>query len=343
LNFCPAPWSVEIAREFSKRWFAFVNLLPVQADVQRLADELAERLRRLQPDELWIPMGIGGHLDHLATRSACLRLLAVHDQFSNIPVFMYEDVPYATDRQHIAQIRDGLAACGVQLTPAAEDITDVFAEKLQILSIYASQFKVSFMEPRLRKLAERAAGEPGKLAEKFYRVQGVRSAAINETELVPQCASLKQLAERLRPLRSSCSGVRRLTILALPSGHLGRWPQDCDALLRAFPNAQIQLYVPEDLKWQIKEVLSSQLKVKILRKGLWGLLRCCITELFHFRNPVIVLWCAAYDEGLKNKLLRMAFPFRPVVLSTSLQEVRWVLSEALEHTLVRTASHNQAA
>src|SRR5690242_5064145 len=104
------------------------------------------------------------------------------------------------------------------------------------------------MEAKLRNMAESAAGEPGKLAETFYRLQNVRSAAISDTELLADCTSLTTLGEKLRPLTSNSSECRHLTVLALSTAHLGKWPEDCDALLRAFPKAQIQLYVPENLK-----------------------------------------------------------------------------------------------
>jgi hypothetical protein len=53
-----------------------VRLTSNQKEVAALAEELTQCVTMLEPDELWIPMGLGHHVDHRLTRSACLRMLA---------------------------------------------------------------------------------------------------------------------------------------------------------------------------------------------------------------------------------------------------------------------------
>src|SRR5207244_6484281 len=87
-----------------------------------------------------------------------MMLAEARARFSNIPVVMYEEVPYAAYVDHAAQIRAAFGNSGTRLIRAAEDITDVFGEKLRLISVYAWQFKGSYIEPGIRKCAERASG-----------------------------------------------------------------------------------------------------------------------------------------------------------------------------------------
>ena len=136
-----------------------------------LAGRLMQDLQMLAPDELWIPMGLGDHIDHRTTRNACVMMLAeARTRFPNIPVVMYEEVPYAAYVDHAAQIRAVFGNSGTRLIRAAEDITDVFGEKLRVISVYASQFKGSYMEPGIRKCAQRDS--EGRFAEVYHRVEG---------------------------------------------------------------------------------------------------------------------------------------------------------------------------
>jgi LmbE family N-acetylglucosaminyl deacetylase len=88
LRFWPAErWSRETIQQFNANPNAFVSGPPAAGDIAALAQQLTEVVTRLEPDELWIPMGLGHHVDHRVTRSACLRMLAeARGRLSQIPV-----------------------------------------------------------------------------------------------------------------------------------------------------------------------------------------------------------------------------------------------------------------
>ena len=74
LRLCPAErWSPATVERFDEIPRAFVNRFPDSKEVSLVAEQLMQQLIVLAPDELWIPMGLGDHLDHRTARSACLR------------------------------------------------------------------------------------------------------------------------------------------------------------------------------------------------------------------------------------------------------------------------------
>jgi LmbE family N-acetylglucosaminyl deacetylase len=338
LRFWPAErWSIATAERFRHAPQIFTNLVPSPRDVSLLAEQLAQHLNVLAPDELWIPMGLGNHSDHRTTRSACLLMLAeASNRFSSVPVSMYEDIPYASTLGHAAQIRAALGGVGTRLVRATEDITDVFEEKLHAVSVYASQFKVSSMEPVIRGLAEREGGAAGKLAEAYHCLEGeVRLPP--ESQLSRECAGLMALQSGMRALLTDRTKCRRMTVMALPSGSLRKWETDSESVVAAFPNADFRVYVPEDMAWQVEEGGNDKLRPELVL-GRWrGWVGIIWREFFRFRTPTVVLWrgayCAAPQSKVKkltNVLISALLPFRRVLFARTLWDFCCVLNEELE-------------
>jgi LmbE family N-acetylglucosaminyl deacetylase len=344
LRFWPAErWSLATVEKFKGVPQAFVKLFPDPREVSLLAEQLMQELDVLAPDEVWIPMGLGDHVDHRTTRSACLLMLAeARNRFSGVQVVMYEELPYAAAFGQAAQIRSALAGGGARLVRATEDITDVFEEKLRLLSLYASQFKLSFMEPKLRGLAEREGGGAGKLAEAYHRLEGEVCLPV-ESRLSVEWAGLATLQTGMRALLLERRQWRRLTVMALPSAHLWRWRANRESLLSAFPNADLRFHVSEDMAWQTEEAGNERVRLDFVR-GRW---RAWVAinwrEFFHFRTPTIVLWRGAYSAGLQHKhrklisslarlinmFIKSLLPFRHVLIAKTLDDFCCVLNEQL--------------
>jgi LmbE family N-acetylglucosaminyl deacetylase len=329
LRFVPAErWSPATIDRFDVAQKAFAYLFPDPGEVSLIAKQLLQKVSDLAPDELWIPMGLGDHVDHRTTRSACLLMLAeARDRFSGLPVVMYEDLPYAAESGHAAQICAALAQCGTHLVRCAEDITDVLGEKLRVISIYASQFKISFMEPRIRAVAERESGTAGQFAEAYHRVEREPCLPL-ESRLSPDCAGLALLQTHVCALLVKRMHCHRVTVIALPSGHLGRWKTDQQSLVAAFPNADVRVYAAENLIWQAEEGGSGRLSLTVVR-GRWGWVGAIWRELFRIRTPTVVLWWGAYDAGLKKKLIMLLLPFRHLLFAKTLCDFCGVLNEKL--------------
>jgi LmbE family N-acetylglucosaminyl deacetylase len=336
LRFWPVErWCPTTTETFNKSPQDFVRGFPNPGEVSLLAAQLLQELSILAPDELWIPMGLGDHLDHRTTRSACLLMLAeAHDRFSNVPVLMYEDLPYASEPGHAEQIRATLASCGTRLVRATEDITDVLEEKMHLCSIYASQFKVSYIEPMIRGFAAREGGAARKFAEVYHVMEGERRLPL-ESHLSRDWSDMAALDTQVRSLLQKSTKCRRLTVMALPSGHLGKWRMDSEFLASAFPNSDLCVYAAADLAWQAEEGGNAKVRLKLVRGGWGGWISVILRELFRFGTPTVVMWRGAYSatppmrtlKKLINMLIRLFLPFRQVLFTRRLSDFCGVLNE----------------
>ncbi len=114
------------------------------------SDALRTEISRLEPQRVYFPLGVGGHVDHRICRAVGLGLL---DELAawTMPgpdwrgsVVFYEDFPYAwwSDFRRIEDLpvdgRTGLPA-GISLTPEYADISDQVERKIRGVSIYESQ------------------------------------------------------------------------------------------------------------------------------------------------------------------------------------------------------------
>ncbi|MBZ5567596.1 MAG: PIG-L family deacetylase [Acidobacteriia bacterium] len=331
LRHCPPEqWSPAMVEEFSRAPHSFIDLFPNPEDVTRIAEQLTQLLSRLAPDEIWMPMGLGDHVDHRTTRSACLLMLAqARDRFPNVPVAMYEELPYAADVEHAKQIRAALTDCGTRLVDGQEDITDVFQEKLRLMSVYASQFKLSYMESKVRDIAEREGGGAGRLAETYHCVEGVRRLP-PESRLSRRWTRLAALQTDMLALMAKRKEYRRLTVvLAEPPSSLGELKIDSESLSAALPNAEILVYASDKLAWPAQAGGSERVKVKAVHGRILGWAGVMLRELFRFRTPTLILWWGAYGNGLNKKVIKSLFAFRMVIFAATLSDFCGLLNEQI--------------
>jgi hypothetical protein len=149
--------------------------------------------------------------------------------------------------------------------------------------------------------------------------------------LAPEAQALAVLKAEAAQLVRERSRLRRVTVLALPSGNLGRLQRDTETLTQAFPNAQFSVYASEKVAWQAASG-SEQSRVRVVR-GRLGCLAAILRQLFDFRTPAVVLCAGAYNRRFKNKLIKALLPFRRVLLARGLCDIRCVLNEQLGNFL----------
>ena len=152
------------------------------APVELLSREIA----RLEPQRVYVPLGIGNHVDHQLARQAGIGLLRQSRQwvmpgpeYAGIVTF-YEDFPYAwwNDFRQLEDLpNDALAGmpAGVALTPEFADVTDQLDRKIMGLTLYESQLDRLFtgraaMEEAVRGHGAKVAGLAGRTgaAERYW-------------------------------------------------------------------------------------------------------------------------------------------------------------------------------
>jgi len=128
-----------------------------------LIEELASRIAGLPlraADALFIPLGIGGHVDHRIVRCAAEK--------SGQPVIYYEDFPYAEDPEAVEM---ALADGPWQMAPVPLS-EEALEAKIAAMARYRSQISsfwadVEAMEKAVRASAARAGD--GKLVERYWQ------------------------------------------------------------------------------------------------------------------------------------------------------------------------------
>lgn len=109
---------------------------------------LRSEIVRLEPQMVYFPLGVGGHVDHVLCREVGLALLAEQRRWVMPgPAFVgrlsfYEDFPYSWWHDWNGAFGDGVSLdlpVGVAVEPQYSDISDVLARKAAGIRVYASQ------------------------------------------------------------------------------------------------------------------------------------------------------------------------------------------------------------
>lgn len=145
------------------------------------ADELRRALARLRPGTLYLPLSIGGHVDHRQARRAAIALLSEPASPYLDRAFFYEDFPYALTvgfeqlDQLDPEILPSLPS-GIALVPEYVQVGDEIDRKLEGLRAYESQLGRLFggdhpMAAAVREQAARVGGLGGTgPSERYWRV-----------------------------------------------------------------------------------------------------------------------------------------------------------------------------
>jgi LmbE family N-acetylglucosaminyl deacetylase len=130
---------------------------------------LRREIVRLEPQKIYLPLGVGGHVDHQLCREVGIRLLQEGRRWV-MPgpdhagmVTFYEDFPYAwwNDFSRLEDLgTDPLAALpsDISIIPEFADITDQIERKITGISLYESQIERLFDGTRDMANAVRSYG-----------------------------------------------------------------------------------------------------------------------------------------------------------------------------------------
>jgi LmbE family N-acetylglucosaminyl deacetylase len=115
---------------------------------------------------LYLPLGVGNHVDHQVVCGAGFSLAA-----RGADVIWYEDAPYAAKQPE--SIRRRLTALPIDMESIAVDITAFLKQKLEAITVYQSQLRELFgdqpMEQEMTRYAAEVAPNPGLFGERLWR------------------------------------------------------------------------------------------------------------------------------------------------------------------------------
>jgi LmbE family N-acetylglucosaminyl deacetylase len=118
---------------------------------------------------VYLPLAVGGHVDHRICRAAASALPA--------EVFLYEDFPYAATP---GAVDEAVQASGLSLTPELVDVTNAIDRRLAAIGAYPSQIPTIFrhygpFEQVVREYAVQCAGTANRYVERTWGLDDSRS------------------------------------------------------------------------------------------------------------------------------------------------------------------------
>ena len=150
-------------------------------------DLLVREISRLEPQKVYLPLGVGDHVDHQLVRDVGVALLELGrrwvmpgPEYAGIVTY-YEDFPYAwwNDFRRIEDLPKGALAgmpADVAITPDYADISDMLDRKIMGIRLYESQLDRLFggadaMADAVRGYGAKVAGLTGRTgaAERYWK------------------------------------------------------------------------------------------------------------------------------------------------------------------------------
>ena len=155
-----------------QKMLSYISFGVHQQEIIRLSKKIHNLIKKQKPNELWFPFGIGFHIDHHWIRNATLLALANNqDIFKTCRIYMYEDIPYSlADPTNCSRIIEAIEDSGGTIEKHAEDITSVYDKKINIIKLFASQWKVNIIKPLVHECAKIKNKDEATLTEKYIQL-----------------------------------------------------------------------------------------------------------------------------------------------------------------------------
>lgn len=323
LRYPDGKWTLEWYKEHRRALSAFTNRSPTGEDLEEWTKSIAAVIGSTCAEEIWFPLGVGTSADHQLTRDACLRALQANDVLKQgKKIYLYQDVPYAMKYPgHTEQIIEALALAGGETVKITHDISNSLSEKYRFSSIFASQFKPAYMEPRIETCARLAFSSSGRLGEVFFQLKKIPQGIALE-DLRYGKKSMDKLASKLKTWYPRNRSARRIRILC-PLG-VSCWSEEMPYLLDVFPEAEIEVHMTEDSIAVTREFNSPRLKaVPVDGLGLAWIMR--ILRVASVRPcPTIVITSARLEraEPFVRTAFLLASPLRTNTMDQLVQALR---------------------
>jgi LmbE family N-acetylglucosaminyl deacetylase len=313
LRYRDGDWNVDWYRRHEYSVRSSIGRCYPEAVFREWTEAVAGVLRRSDDEEIWIPLGVGTHSDHQMARDACLAaVVADPSLIADRAVRLYEEVPYALyDPSYPSALASALNLCGAVLERQTSRIDEVIDHKLRLVSIYASQFKLDYMGPRVVECARHSSGGNG-LAEVMWSLRKP-PAMLNRSSLYYDRDAVEGLAARVKNWARRFRDTRRLRVLLLlPSG---RWAEDVADLLDAFPLAAIEVYTTPAGLAEVEAVASPRVTAHAVGSGAaaWAVLAAKLA----ISRPAPTLFLAGRKRFRAASAMARLWPLsRPIVASS---------------------------
>jgi len=267
-------------------------------------------------DEIWIPLGAGTHSDHDLARNAALRALI--DERPGGIIRLYEDVPYGAQfPEHSDRIVRVLGEAGAKLGPWHQDISAEFEAKLSLLSIFASQFKVSSIQDGVERSASKV--DPSKKLERMWTLEAL-PRHVPCDDLWIGAPGVSKASEDLGEFLKGADRARRIAIFLI--GAAGRWPQDFQTLSSIFPAAKFVVYAGPRVSAELVSFKDARVEIHCLDGQAISWMKAALREIPTSHRLII-----AADALGKARILSLLWPFGRKLICSDMDHVMQALAK----------------
>ena len=210
-----------------------------RADDDAPFELLRQEIARLEPQKVYFPLGVGGHVDHQLCREVGIRLLQEGRRWvmpgpglrrASSRSTRTSRTPGGTTSERLDDLARRPAGRAPRPTsassPSYADITDQLERKIMGISLYESQIERLF--DGTRAMAD-AVRKYGRAMAELGDVDGVRRAVLGlRPRLTPMASAATPAALTRRPARrsrSSSSPAIAIRLVLLPTAGLARRPR----------------------------------------------------------------------------------------------------------------------
>jgi LmbE family N-acetylglucosaminyl deacetylase len=289
LRYYPQKWTLDWFRRHEQAVWEYLKHAAGRGEVELWTAAIAKAIEDFQPEEIWMPLGIGIHVDHQLTRHACLNILRTHPELVEKHVIrFFQDVPYAADLpHHTSALVETLRGAGVKLEEERVDVTDVKQEKLHLVSVYLSQWKTEVIWRRVENCSKALGGPPGSFSELWYRVTAAPTKDLDTIDTSAMKESIYRVARDVAPWLRRNRNARKIGIvLAAP---MGRWADDLKYLLDYFPNAQFEVHTQTKFAGHAEMFASPRVEVRLGGDRWRWILGDALTTVLRRRLPLVII------------------------------------------------------
>lgn len=322
LRYRSGRWNMEWFRAHRASVSAFIGHTSGPEELRAWTEAIRQVLRDRPADEVWAPIGVGPHTDHELVRNAFLTILLEDPGLlQRCEVRLYQEVPYAAKfPRFTAGIVEELVRSGARLELETVPVTEVFGDKLRLISLFGSQFKLEALRPGIEAAASAAAGDSGGMAELLYRVVAPPDR-LDFLGLSVGAAEVRQLAEALEPWIERHRRARRIRLFMRPPA--GRWAEDAQLLLETFPEARFTVRASRDALAEVMDFSSPRIEVASIGQGAaaWvlGMLRA------NLEGQAPTLMIAFADRMREARALSRLLPLSDTLIVPSLNHLALAL------------------
>ncbi len=188
------------------------------------------------------------------------------------------------------------------LVHEAVRVEEAYPRKLELLSLYASQFKVPAIARDVDESSQAGVGSSER-CEHFYRLEQ-RPARLSARQMTLEAPQVEEIVPRVRRWIERYREAPLIRILmVLPPG---RWRDDLQRLSAAFPKTRFEVHAAPSSTAEAGAVASPVVEVRHVPAGAMGWIRTALRLALSRPAPTLFL-CG--DRAREARLLARLWPF----------------------------------